>query len=301
MSSEAECEFVCSRGILKRCDVYPHSPRSGTMQLLDYNWSALRPGCSVYVSSASLGNFFQTIFPQIPFPIRLVTGDCDLSVPTQVLPAPAITALLESDKLLCWWSQNLILPRRHPKLRSLPIGLDYHTMAAGNHEWGLQTTPLEQEALLKRIRDAAKPLAARKCRLHSNFHFAFGGRQFAFDRRDAMAKIPAALIDYEVAPTERETTWLRQAEYAFVASPMGGGLDCHRTWEAFALGCIPVMRSGPLDCLFEGLPVLLVKQWSDISEELLTTTQKEYSDRWSSFAWERLRLDYWMSQITSTV
>jgi len=299
MSSEADCEFVCSRGLLKRCDVHPRIQRSGTRHLLDYNWTDLKPGCTVYVSSASIATFMASVFPQIPFPFRLVTGDCDLSVPTQVLSEKVVSQLLESDRLLCWYSQNLILPRRHPKLRPLPIGLDYHTMASGDHWWGKQASPVEQEALLKRIRDSAKPIQDRTCCMYSNFHFAFTERQFAFDRRDAIAQIPKDLIHYEPEPVNRETSWNTQSKYAFIASPMGGGLDCHRTWEALVLGGIPVMRSGPLDPLFDGLPVLLVKKWSDITQDLLETTQKDYSARWDSFVWEKLRLDYWMAQITT--
>jgi hypothetical protein len=300
MDSEAACEYVCSRGILKRCDVFPGTPRSGTNQLLSYNWNALKPGCTIYISSNSLFVFVTQILPRIPFQFRLVTGDCDLSVPTQVLPAPLIESLLNDGRLVSWWSQNLSLPHRHSKLRPLPIGLDYHTLAEGNHPWGARASPIDQETLLNSIRASAKPLGARQCKLHSNFHFAFDYRQFAFDRRDAMAKIPAELIDYEPVATDRETTWRRQSEYAFVASPMGGGLDCHRTWEALVLGCIPVMRSGPLDPLWVDLPVLLVKDWADLSAELLETTQREFAAKWNTWAWEKLRLDWWMARINST-
>ena len=30
-----------------------------------------------------------------------------------------------------------------------------------------------------------------------------------------------------------------------VISPMGNGLDCHRTWEALYLGVIPLVRGSP--------------------------------------------------------
>ena len=57
-------------------------------------------------------------------------------------------------------------------------------------------------------------------------------------------------------------------EYAraqFVASPWGGGLDCHRTYEALAMGAIPIVRSsGPLDASFAAQPVLIVDDWADV-------------------------------------
>jgi len=38
--------------------------------------------------------------------------------------------------------------------------------------------------------------------------------------------------------------------YGFVASPVGHGLDTHRTWEALALGCIVLVEASAIDALF---------------------------------------------------
>ena len=43
----------------------------------------------------------------------------------------------------------------------------------------------------------------------------------------------------------QERTWRLFAQHAVVASPMGMGLDCHRTWEALALGCIVLLQDQP--------------------------------------------------------
>ena len=37
--------------------------------------------------------------------------------------------------------------------------------------------------------------------------------------------------------------------YAFIVSPHRNGLDCHRTWEALVLGCIPIVKTSPIDDL----------------------------------------------------
>ncbi len=62
---------------------------------------------------------------------------------------------------------------------------------------------------------------------------------------------------------------MRQSEYAFVISPHGNGVDCHRTWEALALGCVPIVRTSPLDALYEGLPVLIVSNWCEVTADFL--------------------------------
>jgi hypothetical protein len=61
--------------------------------------------------------------------------------------------------------------------------------------------------------------------------------------------------------------WEEYTEYKFGLSPRGGGLDCHRTWEMLFFGMVPIVKTSPLDSLFTGLPVLIVKEWTDICQE----------------------------------
>ena len=66
----------------------------------------------------------------------------------------------------------------------------------------------------------------------------------------------------------------------FALSPRGNGMDCFRTWEALALGVIPIIkRSGPFDRLYEGMPVLLVDRWEHVTLPLLLRTLKEWRHR----------------------
>jgi hypothetical protein len=56
----------------------------------------------------------------------------------------------------------------------------------------------------------------------------------------------------------------------FVASPWGAGPDCHRTWEAVAMGAVPiVLAHAGLAPLFAGEPILVVKAWTDVTPALL--------------------------------
>ena len=47
-------------------------------------------------------------------------------------------------------------------------------------------------------------------------------------------------VTIESEELNRSELWRRHGNYSFVISPPGHGLDCHRTWEALALGCIPI-------------------------------------------------------------
>jgi hypothetical protein len=48
--------------------------------------------------------------------------------------------------------------------------------------------------------------------------------------------------------------------------------------------------------MFEGLPVLIVKEWSDVTRELLIQTLRAYAER-KDWQMEKLTLNYWIIQI----
>jgi hypothetical protein len=149
------------------------------------------------------------------------------------------------------------------------------------------------------IKNAAKPLSQREVKIYSNFHFnKQKDRKYTYDRDDAIEKIPKDLIYYEPSPVSRKETHINQTKYAFVGSPHGNGLDCHRTWEALCLGCIVIIKSSPLDDLYDGLPVLIMREWSCITEGVLLNTIEKY--KCMDFYYEKLSLNYWMSKINDT-
>jgi hypothetical protein len=70
-------------------------------------------------------------------------------------------------------------------------------------------------------------------------------------------------------PVARDIAWAEMAKCKFVVSPHGHGLDCHRTWEAMCLGCVPIVKSSPLDEFYKRLPVLIVPEWSALTLEVM--------------------------------
>jgi hypothetical protein len=195
------------------------------------------------------------------------------------------------------------------KLKQIPIGLDYHTISANPlHPWVMDinaalptngTTPLEQECVLIRdIRAGMKPFYQRKIRIYSNVMLC--PDRFN-DRVNAINAIPADLISQQTFFIPRTPTWKSMLEYAFVLSPFGNGMDCHRTWEALLCGCIPIVRSSVFDELFEGLPVLIVDKWDDVSLQLLVTTLAHFKDKLdkTEFTYEKLQLSYYTKMFDS--
>jgi len=176
--------------------------------------------------------------------------------------------------------------------------MDYHTMSVRDHEWGPKTSPLDQESILFSIKRSAKPLERRIVKAYANFHFLMNTK-YAYDRIDAMNKIPKSCVYYEPEKVARINTWKTQSEYAFVISPHGNGLDCHRTWEAISLGTIPIIKTSPLDNLFDGLPVWIVKEWSQVNESTMLKKLNEFQGRINASTLEKMQLKYWLKKISN--
>ena len=293
--SENNCLNICSRGILKSCDIHSSTPISSIRELKDYDFSKLYDGCSIYICSSAIPQFSNMLF-EINCNFILVSGDCDESCPNDLFASKEeFLTFIENPKIIHWYSQNCIL-LEHEKLSQLPIGLDYHTMSYSNHSWGNMSSPIEQEQMINNIKTGVKPFYERIIKCYSNFHFSMGTK-YAYDRIDAYNNIDRNLVYYEPNRVIREKSWQTQSMFAFVLSPHGNGLDCHRTWEALCLGCIPIVKTSPLDSMYNELPVLIVNDWNDITIELLQKTVDEYKGR--EFRYEKLTLKYWMDMIKS--
>ena len=273
---------------MKSCDVIPANIGSSSTSI-SIDLAAIQDGSVVYVHSSAIPELVKQM-DHISKKFILVSGDSDDRVPDGVFGSDEpFKKFIESEKIVHWYSQNAM--KDHPKLTRIPIGLEYH----------VQKNPLDQEKELIRIRDAAKPLSERELLCYSTFHFSMGKRgpvcNSYQDRDDAKANVPKDLVFYEPSKISRNETWANQAKYAFVLSPHGCGLDCHRTWEALCLGCIPIVKTSGIDPVFEELPVLIVKEWSDITKDLLKETLDSFGKK--TFQTERLTLAYWMNKIRS--
>ncbi len=106
------------------------------------------------------------------------------------------------------------------------------------------------------------------------------------------------------------------ASSVFTLSPRGWGPDCYRTWEALLVGTIPIVKRGQhdvldsvkklfksgepairaqLDKLYEQLPILVIDEWSEITQEFLEKKYKEITSK--KYNLEILYIDYWSAVI----
>jgi len=245
--------------------------------------------------------FMKTIVPQLTKKIIVVSNDSDMDAPIfekyvgpgDEIAKEEIRAFINSDLCVHWFTQNCTLI--HPKVSPIPIGLDYHTVTVDGAKWGIQnSSPMEQEKTILSIKDNSIHFSERINKCYCNCHFNIDeDRYYKQERIDCFNNVPSSVVFYEPGKVNRNETWINQSQYAFVLSPAGGGIDCHRTWEALILGCIPIVKrfNIPLDKLYDDLPVLIVDNWSDINQDLLDKTIQNFKNR--SFNYHKLTLKYW--------
>jgi len=287
--AESQNKFISSRGILKSCDLYSSNPTS-SIKKYDIDITKIRDNSLVYIPGSAVPSFAKDLH-KINAKFILVSGDCDESIPDMIFTNTEFLKFIESDKIICWFTQNCVLV--HPKLIPIPVGLDYHTLAKKSMFWGKKQSPKTQEDVLISIKNNSKPFYLRKIMCYSNFHFNKSkSNKFTYDRDDAIKEVPGELVYYEPKQIERVQSWQNQVQYAFVLSPHGNGLDCHRTWEALCLGCIPIVKTSPIDNLYKNLPVLIVNDWFEVTHDLLEEIIISFKQ--TKFDYSKLNLSYWM-------
>jgi len=291
---------VNSRSILFSCSIHPKNPQS-SQENIAYLDSILgqienqKPGTnskqnlSIYVPSDGLPYFIRQVAPKISKPYILVTGDSDLPINETSLGSD-LKNLLEMPTLQKWFAQNR--DYEHPKLFSLPIGINLHNLWSNPLEWGGGfILPALQELQLKTISENAPSFIHRKAKVFCNWHFSIDRA----DRRDCLDKIDKSICFFQEKPLPMSETWELQSQFQFVLSPHGAGLDCHRTWEALLLGCIPIVKRAKINDLFSDLPVITVEDWSQINSSFLTHASKELELK--NINREKLLMRYWRAQL----
>ena len=295
-TAETACRFVSSRGILRSCDAHARRPRSSQGSIPRDLSRVVRTAGAVYLCTDMVPQFVREHLPRRSTPFTLVTGDSDLAVAAGPIAERVLDALTSHPLLVAWYAQNRVF--RHPKLQSMPIGLDYHTLSpleggGREHPWGARRVPVDQEHQLVQIGRSAGPIAAKEPVAFCNWHFAIERG----DRRECHRKVDPSGVCYQSDFTTRDASWRMNAGCAFTLSPAGAGLDCHRTWESLLLGSIPVVLRSPLDELFARLPAVIVDDWSEVTPSRLCSELDRIAR--NSFDFSQLELGYWRARIQS--
>lgn len=198
--------------------------------------------------------------------------------------------LIENNKNIYeLYCVNFDLNQQHSKIKPIPLGIDYHFLSN-------KLSPFKQEEQLISIYNNSLPFENRLDLCYSFFQFKM------FDRHNRDRHKAKEVLDkinfniYQENKIEREETWKNMVKYKWIISPHGNGLDCHRTYEAIALGCIPVVKSSTLDIMYKHMPIIILNDWNEISLELLKSKTEEALKK----SKEIITLNYWINKVKSS-
>ena len=236
----------------------------------------------------NLSRFVEHTLPSIDRPFSLITSDGDSSA-LELVTQSGGASILSSRWLLGWWSQNAqkgeyirgkISPQTYNEymkhVSPIPIGLDLHTPRAEGvgvkvlnllRECGSTCRQRRPKILVDCCIRQTSPERVAFCRsLKNNPHL-----EVLSDR------------------VSQADLWKLYRNYLAVLALPGYGLDCHRTWEALYLGCIPIVLNVGLDNLYSRFSVkpLVIESiedtdWGELIEqarEIGSNNQIEFSYR----------------------
>ncbi len=255
-------------------------------------------------------SFVKQVLPLVKASFVLVTGDSDSCVPSEL--TTEAKAILGSLNVVHWFTQNYDGSVVTQKMSPLPIGIDFH-MLSERPIWGENiTSPLQQEQVLKSIGRGLPAVGNRIQKVYVDFawqqrwsildyrtYHPLQGTRLRQSRRWIAKRLRKnEAVHCQNGPLPRSEMWRRRGEYAFVLSPPGNGLDCHRTWEALALGHIVLAPSSSLNSLYSDLPVVALKHWDEITQESLGKWLSIYKGNLGGA--EKLRSGYWVDRMRSS-
>ncbi len=261
----------------------------------------------IWVRVSWLKSFVRQVLPLLNARFVLATGDSDSSIPSEVDAEARV--LLESPKVIHWYTQNYDATIVSDKISAIPIGIDFH-LQSERAVWGETIiSPEDQERTIKSVAAQLPRLEDRIPQVYVDFAWqkGFGLRHYRrfhpmrgtklWNTRSAVTKkvrdLPGVFL--QEGPLPRTESWRQRGNYAFVLSPHGMGLDCHRTWEALVLGHIVLVPSSSLDPLYEGLPVIPLRNWHEINPANLQKWLTKFHGRTTIH--EELKSSYWIEEM----
>lgn len=86
--------------------------------------------------------------------------------------------------------------------------------------------------------------------------------------------------------------------HKFTFCPRGNGPDTYRFWESIYLGSIPIVLDySEMATFFDKLPIVRVKSWFHVTEELLEMEYERISE--ADYDFSIMKFDFWKDKILS--
>jgi len=214
-----------------------------------------------------------------------------------------VRALLDAEVVSEWYvTQEISL--FHSKIRPYPIGFGYVNYRATDEvEMPMEHYKTRMLSVLDNAPSERRQLVLASFSKRTELH----SRILAEDPRAAALEAVVANASFGIKSVTKFTTdaaWLSAlASAKFILSPAGWGPDCHRHYEAIAMGCVPiVIENYAISQLLESMPVLTLQSWSDLTKLGPAYLEREYEKlQKKSYNLDKLFADYWRTKIRTSL
>lgn len=271
-----------------------------TRDLID----CIQPGTIILVDTTELDSFFHDIYPLLVEKFVLFSMNGDPGAPGRFLN------YLSDDLLLHWYASNC--DASDDKLTCVPIGFAHNNDQKRIMDKVLSRIPVTyryhgQPQFPKSVEDSRTELALATYNLYESaskadskylkvHHARTQVTEHLCGKNKDMWKNESIFCG-STGGRGREYLYEFSMMYKFMISPHGVGMDCYRTWEALFLGMAVVVKSSTLDPMYKDLPVLIVKDWSDLTPELLHQTWEQFQHE--KFDFSSLYIHTWQHKVSS--
>ncbi len=278
--------FIISYGFLGLCD-HVCDMRGGSVlgSKISFNPKKVKLGDTIFVRN--IDTFMREKHPFIDNPYIIITHGYRDETNFEYQ-----RTYLEEDNIIAWFSIHP-MEKAHDKYHPIPLGV------SGNKS--IYRKRRKVNTYLKALREKT----GKSNLVYLNFNDKTASERAHV--RKLFTNKPFVLERKKSIPFN---TYLKEmATCKFVLSPRGSGPDCFRTWEALLVGSIPIVRRcvfgdannrkvcnhSTLDDLYEGLPVVIIDIWEEVTEEFL---HQKYSEIMSKhYDIRPLYLEYWYEKV----
>ncbi len=262
--------FVTRWGFQSKCD-HCFDPRTKwpTVGLNNLNPQAVKAGDIIFVRDVK--TFLKTVHPKILNPYIMITAG-DVKDRTREI----FMQSLNSPKIIAWFSVHACTLSHH-KFHPIPLGIiqtraHYENRSEMTNFFAQLRQNERNKLLTMNFLMQNKPSRTEVYKLFENASFCDKAHTLPF-------------LDY----------LKHMAQFKFALSPRGVAIDTYRTWEAMLVGTIPVVESSQLDGLYADLPILIIKDWNEITPSFLEQKYKEMTSK--KYNIEKLFMEYWWKKI----
>jgi hypothetical protein len=254
----------------------------------------IKSGDIVYVDADSFPTFYHELFPKIKSPFVLVVTSKNATFPGGLPGEIDMDSFLSDHRVKQVFAQNCDYQGLSNNISCIPCGLDFAApLSKRNLKIG-RRSPMAQERKIEDVVHKLKPLHQRSSRVCVDIGFNEQDLDVSvLDSLDVTDRVDPFLLFDDLR--------IKKGGYAFVACPTDKQLDVSKVWENLILGCIVIVQSSPIDAVYQGLPVVIVDSWQELTQANLDVWLATYADAFSNPQYrEKLTYAYWNSRISGS-